>query len=101
MVNYYNASDVILSTSLWEGSPNAIKETMACNIPIVSTDVGDVKDLFGTTEGCYLTSFDLSDVSDKLSKAINFAKRTKGRENISYLKAALVAKKLTDIYKNC
>lgn len=52
---YYNGADVVLLTSLWEGSPNAIKEAMACCRPIVSTDVGDVRWLLGDIKGCYIT----------------------------------------------
>jgi len=40
---YLCASDVLISTSKWEGSLNIIKEAMACNLPIVTTDVGDVR----------------------------------------------------------
>jgi len=82
---YINASDVVVLTSLWEGSPNVIKEAMACNCPIVSTDVGDVKWVFGNTDGCYITSFEPEDVAQKIELALEFASkhgRTQGRKRI-------------------
>jgi teichuronic acid biosynthesis glycosyltransferase TuaC len=91
---------VVLLTSLWEGSPNVIKEAMACNTPIVSTDVGDVKEIIGKTEGCFITSFDPEDVSDKIKKALEFGKRTTGREDIKHLESGVVAKRIIAIYKN-
>ena len=98
MPYYYNAADVVLLTSLREGSPNVIKEAMACSIPIVSTDVGDVRAVIGTTKGCYIASFDPKDVADKIMKALDFGKRTTGREAIKHLDSSLVAKKLIDLY---
>ncbi len=96
---YYNASSVVVLTSHHEGSPNVIKEAMACNIPIVSTDVGDVREVIGKTEGCYITSFGPKDVADKIKKALAFGKRTTGREDIRHLESSMVAKKIIDIYK--
>lgn len=64
---YLCAADVLISTSKWEGSPNIIKEAMACNIPIVSTDVGDVKRLLDGVHGCYTTSSEADNVSSKLN----------------------------------
>ncbi len=98
-------ADVLLLTSKWEGSPNVIKEAMACNLPIVATDVGDIKWIFGDTEGCYLTSFEPDDVAEKLRMALKFAKEkgiTNGRERMIKLglDSETVAKKLVEIYKN-
>ena len=95
---YYNAASVVILTSLWEGSPNAIKETMACNVPIVSTNVGDVKDVLSNTEGCYLSSFNYEEFASDIKKALSFGKRTTGRADIAHLKSELVAKKIIDIY---
>lgn len=95
---YYNSADVIVLSSLWEGSPNAIKESMACNIPIVSTDVGDVKDVIKKSKGCYISSFDYKDFGEKIEKALNFNRRTTGREDIAHLKEEIIAKRLIDIY---
>ena len=100
---WMNASDIVLLTSQWEGSPNVIKEAMACNRPIVATNVGDIKWLIGETDGCYLTSFDPNDVAEKLNLALGFSaihSITNGRERI--LKLGLVsdavAKKIIKIY---
>lgn len=98
-----NAS-VVLLTSFYEGSPNIIKEAMALNIPIVSTNVGDVAWIFGETEGCYLTSFDFEDVADKLKLALNFAKekgKTNGLDRIIKLGLddSTIASRLISIYE--
>lgn len=98
VVFYLNSASVVLLTSKWEGSPNIIKEAMACNLPIVSTEVGDVKEIIGSTEGCYLTTYDTEDVSVKLTKAIEFKKKTNGRQNIAHLDSELIAMKISGLY---
>ena len=97
---YYNGADMLILTSLSEGSPNVIKEAMACNCPIVATDVGDVKEVIGDTEGCYLTSFDPVDVAKKIQKALAFGKRTNGREKIKRFDSKLIAKQIIEVYEN-
>ena len=101
---YLNAANVVVLTSLWEGSPNVIKESMACNCPIVTTNVGDVSWVIGDTEGCYITSFNPQDIATNLKKAITFSKnenKTKGRERIIELGLSddLIAKRLINIYE--
>ena len=85
VVEYLNSVDVFVLCSFSEGSPNAVKEAMACNCPMVVTNVGDTAWLIGNTEGCYMASFDPADFAEKLSLALMFAEkkgRTKGRERL-------------------
>src|SRR6056297_1318683 len=101
---YLNACDVLALTSFQEGSPNIIKEAMACNTPVVSTDVGDVKWIIGDTEGCYLTSFTPEDVAAKLQEALLYAReagKTTGRTRILQLRldTDTIASKLIAIYE--
>ena len=93
-----NASDVLLLTSFSEGSPQVIKEAMACNCPIVATDVGDISEVISDTKGCYITSFDPADIADKIQLALNYGKRTDGREKIRHFDSKIIAKKVFDIY---
>lgn len=98
---YLNAADLLLLTSSREGSVNVVKEAMACNCPVVSTDVGDVRWVVGNTEGCYLVSSDPSDIAAALRKVLDSGKRTNGRDRIKSigLDAGSIAERIADIYK--
>ena len=101
-VYYYNAADAVLLTSKWEGSPNVIKEAMACNRPLVSTDVGDVKERIEGVEGCYVAKTrEPQEFVRLLQKALTFEGKNCGREKLinDGLDYLTVAKKLEHIYK--
>lgn len=105
VVLWMNASDVVLLTSLWEGSPNVVKEAMACNRPVVATDVGDVKWLFGEEPGHYLADYDNVDVAGNIIRALEFSEKqgqTNGRKRILEigLDSGVIAKKLIAIYQS-
>ena len=104
VLNYLCAADLLILTSLWEGSPNIIKEAMACNCPIVSTDVGDVKWLFDQEPGHFITSNKTEDVASKIRDCLKFIKgsaRTKGRMRM--IKMGLddetIASRIITVYK--
>lgn len=95
---YMNASDAVIMTSMWEGSPNVIKEAMACNIPIVSTDVGDVKEIISDCSGCFIVRRHVKDISRKLHKVLSEYDRTNGREYIEALEIGKIADRIIDLY---
>lgn len=102
---WYNAADIIVLTSLWEGSPNAIKEAMACNKTMVTTNVGDIEWLFGKEPGHFLTTFEPEDVAEKIQKALFYSqdkKHTDGRDRLIVLKldAVSIANKIYNLYYN-
>jgi glycosyltransferase involved in cell wall biosynthesis len=96
------ACDAFLLTSFSEGSPQVIKEAMACGCPIVSVDVGDVKERVEGVEGCFVaSSFDAKELTELLGKALAFEGRTSGRERLAKdgLENMKVASELLKIYE--
>lgn len=92
--------DTLLLTSIREGSPQVVKEAMACGCPIVSVDVGDVKERLTGLDGCYVaTSRTPEELAQLLEKSISFG-RTKGREQLldAGLDNVQIAEKLLSIY---
>ena len=98
-----NASDAILMTSFTEGSPQVIKEALACGCPIVSVDVGDVAERVLGVEGCYVTSSNAASLANALKTALAFGRRTRGRDAIlrDGLTNDIIASRLINIYKTC
>ena len=102
--DYLNAADVLALASFSEGSPNVIKEAMACNCPVVSTNVGDVAWLLEDVKGCYIASRDIREYKNRISEALYFAgteKKTNGHQRLIELKldSNSIAGKLIAEYK--
>jgi teichuronic acid biosynthesis glycosyltransferase TuaC len=95
---WLNASDVLLLTSLHEGSPNIVKEALACNVPVVSVDVGDVCERIRGIEGCYLASPEPSDLAAKLRMVHAGPRRVMGRIKMQELSLERVALRLKEFY---
>lgn len=105
VVQYMNAADCLLLTSIQEGSPNVIKEAMACNCPIVTTDVGDVRERLTGLDGCYILSEkDMQSpeaLANLIGKAICYGKRTEGYNRIinDELTIQQIAKRIMACYE--
>ena len=98
----YNC-EVLLMTSRTEGSPQVIKEAMACGCPIVSVDVGDVAERVSGVEGCYVVrTREPKDIAVALQKALAHVGKTNGRERILEMDLSndQVAERLMAIYQS-
>ena len=101
LAEYITAADALILPSIQEGSPNVVKEAMACNCPVVATNVGDVKWLLDGVKGSYVAkTFEAEEISDLLKKALTFEKST-GKERLTQigLDSKIVANKLIQIYE--
>ena len=96
-----NGCDMSLLPTKSEGSPQVLKEAMACNCPIVATDVADISYLLQGVTNSYVTSFNPADVAEKIMRVIECGERTNGRDRINELKLdnPLVCETILGIYK--
>ena len=93
-----NACDVGLLTSIREGSPMFVKELLATNTPVVSTDVGDVKEKISKVNASFIADNNPEDIAAKIVLSCNF-KQSNGRDAISDLEGMLIAKRIVSIYE--
>jgi len=95
---WLNAADVLLMTSTHEGSPNIIKEALACNRPVVSTDVGDVAERIGGIDGCHVTVDDADIIADALRQVHLGLRVVDARSIIGELSIENIAQRLREAY---
>ena len=96
---WLNAADALLLTSLHEGSPTIVKEALACGLPIVSVNVGDVSERIQGIEGCYLANADPADLASKLSLVRKSGKRLDCRSRLEELSIITIAQRLKRCYE--
>lgn len=96
---YLNAADVFVLASLAEGSPNALKEAMAANLPVITVDVGDTVELLGNTEGNYVVPRDAESMAAKIVEVCRAGGRSRGREAMGRLSMENVAKQVVEVYE--
>lgn len=96
-----NACDALLCTSMQEGSPNAVKEALACNLPVVSVPVGDVALRLNGVVGCELCSDDrVETIAAALGRVLQRGERIDGRSAVRNLDERLLTQQLVDVYRS-
>lgn len=96
---YMNACDVLVLPSDKEGSPQVVKEAMACNLPVVATPVGDIKELIGNIQGCYICRQEPGDIAAKLALVLANNSRTESRKEVERLSLERVADRIIEVYR--
>lgn len=98
---YMSASDVLIVTSMHEGSPNVVKEALACDLPVVSVAVGDVPERLQGVEGCELTADDRPEtIAAALERVLQRGERIDGRAAIQHLDERLLTERVIEIYRS-
>jgi glycosyltransferase involved in cell wall biosynthesis len=96
---YMNACDVLILTSAHEGSPTVVKEALACNLPIVSVDVGDIRSQIERINGCVLCSdCSAETIASGLAEVLQVHDRIRSRSSISALNSATIANQIINVY---
>jgi teichuronic acid biosynthesis glycosyltransferase TuaC len=97
---YYRGADVLLSASRSEGSPNVVKEALACNLPVVSTPVGDVPERLAGVYPSAIVPRDADQIAGALTKILTTKQRCNGREHVIQLGLEQVARRVIDVYRS-
>ena len=97
MSAYYNAADVLLLPSKSEGSPNSVKEAMACNLPVVTTDVGDVRERLDGVSPSHVCTSD-EEVVDGLVDVLADPRRSNGRQAARDVSLERMGERLRTVY---
>ena len=97
--DYYNASDLLLLTSANEGSPNVVKEAMACNLPVISTPVGDVPNLLAGAHNCHVCGADPDEMSASIVQVLRSGERSSSREKMQEYSLDKTAATILEIYR--
>lgn len=98
---YLNACDALVFTSMQEGSPNAVKEALACNLPVVSVAVGDVEQRLAGIDGCELCRDESpAAIAAALERVLRRDRRCAGRAAVAHLDETLLTQKVIAIYES-
>jgi glycosyltransferase involved in cell wall biosynthesis len=94
-----NAADCLLLTSDWEGSPNVVKEALACNLPVVSVEVGDVRERLERVHPSAIVPRDSCEIGKAISDTLRQGQRSNGRASGNALSIEVVSRRIVSLYR--
>lgn len=95
-----SACDALVFPSFQEGSPNVVRQAMACGLPIVASDVGDVRSVLDGTEGCHVRALEVAAFVDALSEVLRSPRRTDGRSAVARFDRRATARRVAGVYRS-
>jgi teichuronic acid biosynthesis glycosyltransferase TuaC len=99
VTTWINASHAMILTSLHEGSPTIVKECLACNVPVVSVDVGDVLERIHGIAGCYVVGAAAPELASSLQQAVAARDHLDGRSHMQDLSITRIAERIASFYR--
>ena len=97
---YMNACDAFVFTSMQEGSPNVVKEALACDLPVVSVAIGDVEERLKGIEGCELCPDERPEsIAACLERVLRRGQRVAGRIAVAHLAEEAITARLIGLYQ--
>jgi glycosyltransferase involved in cell wall biosynthesis len=93
-----SAADCLIVTSAVEGSPNAVKEALMCNLPVIATAVGDIPERLEGVEPSWLCVPTQEVLAEALRACIAAGTRSNGRAVAADLDERKIAERLLGIY---
>lgn len=97
---WMSAADALVFPSWSEGSPNAVKEAMACELPVVATPVGDIPERLLGIPGCHVLPPDEGCFVDALLEALHHGRCPEARAAVGELSLMHVAKRVVHVYES-
>jgi len=98
MPDYYRAADCLLLTSRSEGSPNVVKEALACGLPVVSVDVGDVRRWVERASGGLIAADEPRELAGALDVVLSSGDPVDPAPLLAELDQAVVAARVAEVY---
>jgi len=98
---YMNACDALVFTSIQEGSPNVVKEALACDLPVVSVAVGDVPERLRGVDNCELCPDDRPEtIARALERILQRDARCNGRAAVTPLAEEAMTQRVVALYQS-
>ncbi len=94
-----NAADCLIVTSDHEGSPNVVKEAIACGLPVVSRDVGDVRQRLGKVAPSQVTGDSPRELGEALAEILRCPVRSNGPQAVGEFSLDAIAAKIIAVYE--
>jgi teichuronic acid biosynthesis glycosyltransferase TuaC len=101
MPTLMNAADCLLVTSDFEGSPAVVQEGLASNLPIVSVEVGDVRERIEGVSNTRLVGRDPEAIAGALAEMVARPLRSDGRKKVAEVSLDAIAERVHQIYLDC
>jgi glycosyltransferase involved in cell wall biosynthesis len=94
-----SAADCLVLTSECEGSPTVVQEAMACNLPVVTVDVGDVRSRLTGVSPTRIVGRDPTDIGQAIAEVLTLGQRSNGWSRVKDISSAAIAGQVASIYR--